>query len=180
MSRLIITIALVLPMIAQAGALAAQGVDETNYDQIDPETAYQIPGFIPAKRVKDKQFDFGFAMVGVGLKVNEQLGILLSKSTYPYDSVAVIFEEDMCSIGFQLRLPYREKRNSISVEFIFVGREGNIIETEKRWPATGTTRQSFTSEDFASRFAAVEFRAETLNEMAVGDIRILPCSAAVS
>lgn len=119
-------------------------------------------------------------MVGAGLEANERLGLILSKSTYAFDSIAVIFQEDMCSIGFQLRLPYREKRNSIPVEFTFFGREGNVIETERRWPALGTTRQSFTSENFASRFAAVEFRAETLNEMSVGEIRLLPCSAAVS
>lgn len=165
---------------SSSSSLFADGVNETNYLHIDPNNAINLNAFLSASTVRRAPIDVGKLRIGARLGLNPAGQLGLTSAISETDSFAILADEDMCAVGLKVRLPSREARNSIRVEFKFLARDGSLIDTETRWPALGTTLQSFSSDDFSNRFAGVEITTDTHSKSAIGEIKLLPCSLAVS
>lgn len=160
--------------------LAADAMRESNYLHIDPSTAIVLEGFYPASSLKGRIINGAAVSAGTAFRKDSAGALALSIASPDFDKVALLFEEDICAIGFQIVLPRRETPNSIPVEVRFLARDGTVIDTILRQPALGTTRQAFSSEQFVFRFAGVDLGTLTKGEMAIGEVRALPCSLAIS
>ena len=160
--------------------LVADGIGETNYLHIDPANALVLEGFFSATEVVGRVIDGEGMRVGVALAKGLTGELAVSVDPKDRDSVAFLFHEEICAIGFQISLPLREQRNSIRVEMLFLARDGSVVDELRRQPALGTTRQAYSSDQFTHRFTGVTITAQTIGEMAIGEIRALPCSLAIS
>ncbi|MEM7470266.1 MAG: hypothetical protein AAF340_02870 [Pseudomonadota bacterium] len=160
--------------------LVADGIRETNYLHIDPANSLVLEGFFSATEVVGRVIDGEGMQVGVALVEGLTGELAVSVDLQDRDSVAFLFDEEICAIGFQISLPSREQNNSIPVEMRFLTRDGSVVDELRRQPALGTTRQAYSSDQFTHRFAGVAITARTIGEMAIGEIRALPCSLAIS
>ena len=163
-----------------AGAVRADSIRESNYQHIDPQTAILVDGVFEAHLVRGRLVRFEGVQMASALSVDATKSVRPLRSLPRSDSVALVFDDDICAIGFQLTLPSRAQSNSIPVEIRFVSRDGEIVETLTRQPALGTTRQAYSSNGFDQRFAALQISAQTKSEMAVAGIKALPCSLPIS
>lgn len=160
--------------------LAADGITETNYLHIDPANSLVLEGFFSATDVVGRVIEGEGMRVGVALVEGLAGELAVSVDMQDRDSVAFLFDEEICAIGVQISLPPREQRNSIPVEIHFLARDGSVVDELRRQPALGTTRQAYSSDQFTHRFIGVEITVDTIGEMSIGEIRALPCSLAIS
>ena len=163
-----------------AGAARADPIRESNYQQIDPRTALYLKQIFEAHLVRGRIIRFEGAQVAADLVVDMGKGVRPRRGLPRRDTIVLMFDDDICAIGFQLTLPPRAENNSIPVEIRFVSRDGEVVDLLTRQPALGTTRQAYSSNGFDHRFAALQISAQTVSEMAVADIKALPCSLPIS
>ena len=163
-----------------AGTAEADKIQESNYQHIDPKTAVLVDGVFEAHLMRGRLVSVPGVRMASALSVDAVKGVSPLRSLPRRDTVALVFDNDICAIGFQLALPPRAESNSIPVEIRFVSRDGEVVDTLTRRPALGTTRQAYESTGFDQRFAAVQISARTMSEMAVADIRALPCNVPIS
>lgn len=160
--------------------LSAGGLSETNYLHIDPANSLTLEGFFSARDIVGRVIDGDAIQVGTAFLESPRRDLALSVDLQNTDSVAFLFDEEICAFGFQISLPTRDQRNSIPVEMRFLARDGSVVDELRRQPALGTTRQAYSSDQFTHRFAGVVITTQTIGEMAIGEIRALPCSLAIS
>lgn len=164
-----------------ASPSVADNIRESNYLHIDPSTAIHVSDYIEAHRLKGRILNLERVQVGAAFTSGPAAAVALSRRSPELDSVALLFDVDLCAFGFQISLPSRDQSNSIPVDIRFLTRDGETVDALRRYPALGTTtRQAYSSEGFAHRFAAVQIISETRSEMGIGEIRALPCSVATS
>lgn len=160
--------------------LIAGGISETNYLHIGPANSLALGGFFSARDIVGRLFGGDAIQVGTAFVESPEGDLALSVDLQEKDSVAFLFDEEVCVFGFQISLPRRDQRNSIRVEMRFLARDGSVVDELRRQPALGTTRQAYSSDQFTHRFAGVVISSQTNGEMAIGEIRALPCSLAIS
>lgn len=160
--------------------LIAGGLSETNYLHIDPASSLSLGGFFSARDIVGRVIGGDAIQVGTAFVESPEGDLALSVDLQNRDSVAFLFDEEVCAFGFQISLPPRDQRNSILVEMRFLARDGSVVDELRRQPALGTTRQAYSSDQFTHRFAGVAITTQTIGEMAIGEIRALPCSLAIS
>jgi hypothetical protein len=166
----------VLPMIA-----SAQGVTESNYQHVDPAHAIRAEGPYMARSNGDGSFRLRDLVIAgnVGLDARGLLVPTLPEPPEGHSTLAVLFDEDVCVVAAVVILDLGGVRNSVEVAFDFIDRDGNLIEREIRFPA-GTTRQAFSADGFASRFAALRLTAPERGALGISRLRALPCSLGLS
>ncbi|MFY0681695.1 MAG: hypothetical protein JXR13_14065 [Thalassovita sp.] len=163
-----------------SGPLIAGGIGETNYLHIDPANSLTLEGFFSAKEIVGHVIVRDAIQVGTAFAQIPAGDLTLSVERQERDSVAFLFDEEICTFGFQISLPHRAQRNSILVEMRFFARDGSVVNELRRQPALGTTLQAYSSDQFTHRFAGVEIATHTIGEMALGEIRAMPCSLMIS
>ncbi|WP_146345898.1 hypothetical protein [Falsiphaeobacter marinintestinus] len=163
-----------------ATASHADGISETNYLHIDPRNAISVFARFPGVGRVSRPFFFDGGKVGRRLIHGRDGQVALALDGQDQANVSIVFDEDICAFGAKIRIDTKGIRNSVKVTFSFQSRKAESVDQELRWPAGGTTLQSFSSDNFASRFAGVQISASADSDLVVSDILALPCAMAVS
>lgn len=158
-----------------SSAVFAQGVDEMNYNHLNPEASIPVPKVIlsPTSRPAHQRFARGMLgpSIGNGSKTAD------AKQVWAF---AVLFDEDSCAFGAKIGIDSRGVRHSVEVTFSFIDRAGVTIDKEIRYPAGGTTRQAFRIQGTDQGFAVVHIRSENSPHLQVSDMRAQPCATPTS
>ncbi|MHA7885850.1 hypothetical protein [Roseicyclus sp.] len=176
-SDIALLLSLFMPIIA-----SAQGVTESNYQHVDPSHAIRADGPYMARSGGDGSFRLRDLVIAgdVGLDARGRLVPTPPAPPEGHSTLAVLFDEDICVVAVVVMLDVGGVRNSVEVAFDFIDRDGRLIEREIRFPAGGNTRQAFSADGFASRFAALRLTAPERGALGISRLRALPCSLGMS
>lgn len=176
-----IAAAALIGVAAMPGGSLAGGVTESNYQHVDPAHAIRADGTYMARSHGAGTVTLrGLVIAGnVGRDARGRLVPTLPEPPEGHTTLAILFDEDVCVVASVVILDLGGVRNSVEVAFDFIDRDGNLIEREIRFPA-GTTRQAFSADGFASRFAALRLTAPERGALGISALRALPCSLGLS
>ncbi|MDE4134360.1 hypothetical protein PXK00_14650 [Phaeobacter sp. QD34_3] len=167
------------PFVA-ASIVSAEGVSETNYLHIPFEEALVARGFYSAANLERESAFFDGVTISAKVLRPRTAKNSVTGDGEEMSTISIGFDEDICVIGVKVAVNTRGVRNGVQVQFLFKTRDDEGVDRETRWPAGGTTLQSFRSDSFASRFAAVDISAASNSGLAIGDILALRCPMALS
>lgn len=92
--------------------------------------------------------------------------------------IRMIFDEPQCAIGLKFSLSYRFPKGAFrsEVKFSFFDASGQLIETEKRMPATGTTFQAYQVSTHETGFLGFSIETNAPDGFAIDDILAVSCA----
>lgn len=159
----------------------AESIRESNYLHADPDLAIWLnKWFDPSKPIKRVPKGDGIEVFGVSRVRFNDGGLLVRPNREDAASLVLTFDREMCAIGAQVKIASRKERNRVEVRFAFFDEAGVSLDVQTRWPANGTTKQSFSSVDPLQGFSAMQISSPSERLNAIGNLWFLPCASPLS
>jgi len=169
-----------------AATATAQGIEESNFQHIDPKFAFIFDaGTVPVGiHSSPMELDWLTLFSPLGLRSSlgrngSWIGPNILSGSQGEVLLSLKFREPACIVGFRLKSEYPSQTERTHYSFRFFSGEQPIDQLE-RWPARGTTRQAYSTTDRTEGISKLVIRNNDGETFALRELRVEPCLLPIS